>query len=313
MGKTANENSKVQEPVANRDQLQGNMLNKMSLYANIDIRSLIVVFRGKQTLVDRDVAMLYGVETKVLNQAVKRNVERFPEKFRFQLTKDEMAELVTNCDRFESLKHSTSAPYVFTEQGISMLSAVLHSKTAIAVSIRIMDAFVEMRHFMAANTQLFNRLAQIEIHQMESDKRIDELFLLLEEGTQPRQGVFFDGQIFDAYRFVSDLVRKALQRIVLIDNYIDDTVLTLLDKRAANVSCTIYTKHIGPQLQLDLNRHNAQYAPIVIEHFNRAHDRFLMIDDEVYHIGASLKDLGKKWFAFTLLSDITANELLSKI
>ena len=129
----------------------------------------------------------------------------------------------------------------------------------------------------------------------------------------PVEGIFYDGQIFDAYRFVSELIRKAKSRIVLIDNYVDDTVLAMLDKRTAGVTATIYTQHVGQQLQLDIDRHNAQYDPIVVEHFNRAHDRFLLIDDEVYHIGASLKDLGRKWFAFTLMHDITAAELISRI
>ena len=129
----------------------------------------------------------------------------------------------------------------------------------------------------------------------------------------PVEGIFYDGQIFDAYRFVNDLIRKAKNRVVLIDNYVDDTVLAMLDKRADVVSATIYTQHVSQQLQLDIDRHNAQYRPIVVEHFNRAHDRFLLIDEEVYHIGASLKDLGKKWFAFTLMHDITAAELICRI
>ena len=204
-------------------------------------------------------------------------------------------------------------PYAFTESGIAMLSSVLRSPTAIEVNIRIMRAFVAMRHFLANNAQVFQRLANIEYHQIETDKRIDEVFKRLDANTQPQQGIFYDGQVFDAYQFVSDLVRKAKNSIVLIDNYVDDTVLTLLDKRADNVTATIYTQHISQQFQLDINRHNTQYPAINVEHFNRAHDRFLLIDDEVYHIGASIKDLGKKWFAFTLMQDITTTELINKI
>lgn len=271
-------------------------------------------------MIDRDLAILYGVETKRLNEQVRRNIERFPERFRFQLTKEETDELVANCDRLNALKYSTVMPYVFTEQGISMLSTVLHSQTAISVSIKIIDAFVSMRRFIATNTQLFQRLETIEYHQLEmkqhqeiTDKRIDEVFKRLDAETSPKQGIFYDGQVFDAYRFVSDLIRKAKQSIVLIDNYVDDTVLTLLDKRMERVSATIYTQRVSNQFQLDIDRHNAQYTFIEIKRFNKAHDRFLIIDDDVYHIGASIKDLGKKWFGFTLMRDITATELINKI
>ena len=285
-----------------------------------EIAQLIMNVRGMQVIVDRDLAILYGVETKRLNEQVRRNIERFPERFRFQLTKEETDELVANCDRLNSLKHSTVMPYVFTEQGISMLSTVLHSQTAIAVSIKIMDAFVSMRRFIATNAQLFQRLETIEYHQLEmkqhqevTDKRIDEVFRRLDANIPPIQGIFYDGQVFDAYRFVSDLMRKAKRSIVLIDNYVDDTVLTLLDKRGNGVTATIYTQRISNQFQLDVDRHNAQYSSIEIKQFNKAHDRFLLIDDEVYHIGASIKDLGKKWFGFTLMRDITATELINKI
>ena len=306
------------EPVANCDQLP--MAIEQQLSNQDDIARLIMTIRGKQVMVDRDLAILYGVETKRLNEQVRRNVERFPERFRFQLTKEETDKLVANCDRLNTLKHSTVMPYVFTEQGISMLSTVLHSKIAIAVSIKIMDAFVVMRRFIISNAQLFQRLETIEYHQLEmkqhqeqTDKRIDEVFKRLDAKVLPTQGIFYDGQVFDAYHFVCDLIRKAKHNIVLIDNYVDDTVLTLLDKRETGVMATIYTQRISNQLQLDINRHNAQYSPIEIKQFSRAHDRFLLIDDEVFHIGASIKDLGKKWFGFTLMRDMTANELINKI
>ena len=297
------------EPVANCDQLP--MAVEQQLAGQEDIAQLIMNIRGMQVMVDRDLAILYGVENKRLNEQVRRNIERFPERFRFQLTK---------CDRLNALKHSTVMPYVFTEQGISMLSTVLHSQTAIAVSIKIMDAFVAMRHFIATNAQLFQRLETIEYHQLEmrqhqdiTDKRIDEVFKRLDANVPPLQGIFYDGQVFDAYRFVSDLIRKAKCSIVLIDNYVDDTVLTLLDKRGNGVAATIYTQRISSQFQLDIDRHNSQYPPIEIKQFNKAHDRFLLIDDEVFHIGASIKDLGKKWFGFTLMRDITTTELINKI
>lgn len=306
------------EPVAICDQLP--MAVEQQLAGQEDIAQLIMNIRGMQVMVDRDLAILYGVENKRLNEQVRRNIDRFPERFRFQLTKEETNELVANCDRLNALKHSTVMPYVFTEQGISMLSTVLHSQTAIAVSIKIMDAFVAMRRFIATNAQLFQRLETIEYHQLEmkqhqemADKRIDEVFKRLDANIPPMQGIFYDGQVFDAYRFVSDLMRKAKRSIVLIDNYVDDTVLTLLDKRENGVTATIYTQRISNQFQLDVERHNAQYSLIEIEQFNKAHDRFLLIDDEVYHIGASIKDLGKKWFGFTLMHDITAAELINKI
>ena len=309
---------KTSEPVANCDQLS--VVTGHQLSGQEEIAQLIMNVRGMQVMVDRDLAVLYGVETKRLNEQVRRNIERFPERFRFQLTKEETDELVANCDRLKALKHSTVTPYVFTEQGISMLSTVLHSQTAIAVSIKIMDAFVSMRRFIATNAQLFQRLETIEYHQLEmkqhqevTDKRIDEVFKRLDANIPPIQGIFYDGQVFDAYRFVSDLMRKAKRSIVLIDNYVDDTVLTLLDKRENGVTATIYTQRISSQFQLDVDRHNAQYSPIEIKLFNKAHDRFLLVDDEVYHIGASIKDLGKKWFGFTLMRDITATELINKI
>ncbi len=308
----------VNEPVAICGQLP--MTTEQQLSGQEEIAQLIMNIRGMQVMVDRDLAVLYGVETKRLNEQVRRNIERFPERFRFKLTKEETNELVANCDRLNTLKHSTVMPYVFTEQGISMLSTVLHSPTAIAVSIKIMDAFVSMRRFIATNAQLFQRLETIEYHQLEmkqhqevTDKRIDEVFKRLDAEIPPMQGIFYDGQVFDAYRFVSDLIRKAEQSIVLIDNYVDDTVLTLLDKRAERVSATIYTQRINNQFQLDVERHNAQYPLVEIKRFNKAHDRFLLIDEEVYHIGASIKDLGKKWFGFTLMRDITATELINKI
>ena len=241
------------ELVANCDQLQND-----EVVVTTPVESRIMSIRGNQIMIDRDLAELYGVETKRLNEAVKRNIERFPERFRFQLTKEEMAELVANCDRFNSLKHSTVRSYAFTEQGVAMLSTVLRSETAIRVSIRIMDAFVAMRRFMVTNAEVFQRLSTM-------------------------------------------------------DNYVDETVLTLLDKRDNNVSAIIYTQQISRQFQLDIDRHNAQYAPIDVETFRLSHDRFLCIDDDVYHIGASIKDLGKKWFGFSKMEILTPDELVERI
>jgi hypothetical protein len=267
-----------------------------------------------QVILDRDLAELYGVQTARLNEQVKRNSRRFPEAFRFQLNQQETDELIANCDRFKTLKHSSFCPYAFTEQGVAMLSAVLHSDTAVDISIRIMNAFVAMRHFLLSNAQVFQRLDRMELKQLETDHKIEQIFDKLEEQSViPKQNIFFDGQIFDAYRFVAGLIKSAKKEIVLIDNYADETVLTMLDKRGPSVKATIYTKQVSAQFQLDINRHNAQYPPIEVQAFNKAHDRFLIIDEKVYHIGASLKDLGKKWFAFSLMQDITPQDLISRI
>ena len=280
----------------------------------IRIEPLIYLIREQQVILDRDLALLYGVETRRLNEQVRRNIERFPEDFMFQLTHEEFENWKSQFATSNSIiMGARKRPYAFTESGIAMLSSVLRSPTAIEVNIRIMRTFVAMRHFLASNAQVFQRLSNIEYHQIETDKRIDEVFKRLDANTQPQQGIFFDGQVFDAYQFDSDLVRKAKKAIALIDNYVDDTVLTLLDKRNSGVSATIYTQHISQQLQLDIDRHNAQYPMIEVKRFNRAHDRFLLIDDEVYLIGASIKDLGKKWFAFTLMHNTTAEELINKI
>ena len=295
--------------------------NRDPLVVVDNIETLIKVIRGQQVMLDKDLATLYGVEAKVLNQAVKRNIERFPDDFRFQLTKEEClrSQIVTlNEKQGQHLKYM---PYAFTEQGVAMLSSVLRSQTAIDVNIQIMRAFVSMRHFMVNNASVFSRLETIEYHQLEmqqhqqeTDKRIDEVFRRLDEGNaKPKQGVFYNGQVYDAYTFVSDLIKSAKKRIILIDNYVDETVPTLLDKRENCVSAVIYTQQISRHFQLDIDRHNAQYAPIDVETFRLSHDRFLCIDDDVYHIGASIKDLGKKWFGFSKMEILTPNELVERI
>ena len=290
------------------------MEDNIPLISDSLIENSILTLRGIQVVIDKDIATLYGVETKYLNQAVKRNADRFPLSFRFQISEAEFEELVTNCDRFKPLKHSSSRPYAFTEQGIAMLSAVLHSPSAIQISVKIIDVFVRLRHFVTENADVFRRLDRLEIKQLESDMKINQVMSLMEkQAVIPNQGIFYDGQIFDAYLFVSKLIKGATKEIVLIDNYIDETVLTLLDKRRSEVSATIYTKTIDRQLRLDLQRHNEQYSPIDVRLFGKAHDRFLIIDDSVYHIGASLKDLGKKWFAFSLMRDLDPQELIQKI
>ncbi|BBP44578.1 ORF6N domain-containing protein [Thiosulfativibrio zosterae] len=267
---------------------------------DLSIQSRIFNIRNAQVMVDRDLAELYGVDTKRLNEQVKRNLARFPDSFRFQLTIQEKNELVANCDRFDSLKHSSALPYAFTEQGVSMLSAVLKSDVAIAMSIRIIETFVSMRRFMNQNALLFERMDAIERKQYLTDTKVDAILDALEsKQPTPVQGIFCNGQIFDAYAFVSDLIRSAKQRIVLIDNYIDETTLTLLSKNQ-QAQITIYTQSISKQLALDIAKYNSQYSPINVKELKTVHDRFLILDDEhCYLIGASLKDLGKKLFGFS--------------
>ncbi|MBP3662303.1 MAG: ORF6N domain-containing protein [Bacteroidales bacterium] len=281
---------------------------------DLKIDERIYSVRGRQVMIDRDLAELYGVETKALNQAVKRNIERFPPSFMFRLKQEEFMELVTICDRFEKLKHSSNMPHAFTEQGVAMLSSVLRSPTAVSVSIRIMESFVKLRQFMMKNSYMFQRMDILEMRLAETESKVGSIMKMIDNDKRiPQQGIFFDGQIYDAYSFVAELIRKATKRIVLIDNYIDDTVLTLLSKRAAGVEATIYTGKISKQLQLDIDRHNAQYSPIEVRTFSKAHDRFLIIDDEVYLIGASIKDLGMKWFGFTLMENTRAEYLIGRL
>ena len=265
-------------------------------------------------MIDRDLAKLYEVETKVLNQAVKRNLIRFPQFFRFQLADNESDELVTNCDRFEMLKHSSVNPYAFREQGVAMLSAVLRSDIAVEVSIQIMQAFVNMKKFISSNVGIFQRLENVENKQFITDEKIKQVFKALQNRSlAPTQGVFFDGQVFDAYLFVNKIIKQAEKSIVLIDNYIDESVLTLLSKRDKNVSATIYTNQVNKQLKLDLAKHNAKHPEIEIKILAECHDRFVVIDNkDLYHIGASLKDLGKKWFAFSRM-DSFVNDVLAKL
>jgi hypothetical protein len=252
------------------------------------------------------------VETKNLNRAVKRNIDRFPPTFCFQLTESEFKNL-----RFQfgtsSLNYGGRRylPMVFSESGIAMVSVILRSDVAIKVSVEIIEAFVEMRKLLVSNSALFHRLENIEMKQLQADQKFEEIFKALENGKlQSEKGIFYNGQIFDAYTFVADIIRSTEKSIILLDNYVDDTVLTLLGKRQDNVTAKIYTKSISNQLKLDIKKYNSQYSPVEVEVFLDAHDRFLIIDQkELYHIGASLKDLGKKWFAFSRM-DIQSGRML---
>lgn len=281
----------------------------------IDIKSKIFNIRDKQVMLDRDLAELYGVETKRLNEQVKRNIERFPEHFRFRLNENEKNELVANCDQFDSLKYSTSLPYAFTEQGVSMLSAVLRSKIAIEVSIKIIDSFIAMRKIIANNDFFLRQLDKIEkkqiLYEAKSNENFEKIFKALENKNHiQEQGIFYNGQIFDAYSFVSDLIRSAKESIILIDNYIDDKTLRILSKNQ-EAKVAIYTQNITRTLMLDIEKYNKQYKEISLNQTKNFHDRFLIIDKkEIYLIGASLKDLGKKVFGFSKINDFK-NQLIN--
>lgn len=274
------------------------------------VENKILTIRNQQVMIDRDLAELYGVETRVLNQAVKRNIERFPKSFMFQLDDIEFENwrsqfVMSNSDKMGLRR----PPYAFTEQGVAMLSAVLKSETAIKVSIRIMEAFVAMRRFLQNNAQIFSEIDQIKRHQIESDKKIEELFDKMDKyGVEETQGIFFQGQIYDAYSFFQKIIQKAQKEIILIDGYVDITVLDRLSKKNPNVKVTIYTlqnpKMKNPISQIDIQKFNAQYPTLTVNYTTKMHDRFLIIDNsELYHIGASLKDLGKTCFGFELMGD----------
>ncbi len=282
---------------------------------DVEIRKLIVYLRGTQVILDRDLARLYQVEVAQMNRQVKRNIERFPEDFMFRITKDEYDGLKCHFGISNLRGGDRSLPYVFTEQGVSMLAGLLRSQIAINANIAIIRAFTAMRRFITYNATYCSRFERLESRQLESELKINELFKILnEKNTYVKQGVFFDGQIYDAYSFVAELIRSADRRIILIDNYIDDTVLTLLDKRKDNIEATIYTsRNISKGTILDIQKHDAQYGNINIHMFDKSHDRFLIIDDNVYLIGASIKDLGKKWFGFTLMESISAEEIIKRL
>jgi len=305
---------------------------KKSIITQKTIIDSIYSIRSMQIMIDEELAQMYDVTVKRLNEQVKRNIDRFPEKFRFQLTEEEYEKLKSQIDssnknslrsQIATLekgrgKHRKYLPYVFTEQGVSMLSAVLRSETAVKVSIQIMDTFVEMRKFLATNAQVFKRLENVETklltQQITSDEKFNKIFKALEDKSIiPKQGIFYNGQVFDAYTLIADIIRSAKKSTILIDNYVDDTTLKLFTKQRKNVTTTIYTKTISKTLKQDLEKYNGQYKRIEIKNLKTSHDRFLIIDEKIiYHFGASLKDLGKKWFAFSKL-DMDAKEIIEKL
>lgn len=277
-----------------------------------DIKSMIYIINNQQVMIDSDLAMLYQVETKVFNQAVKRNIARFPENFRFQLSKDEYeslrSQIVTSKGNEKRKGGRRYLPYVFTEQGIAMLSAVLRSDVAIQVSINIMNAFVEMRRFIANNALLFERISNVELKQLEYQKQTDEklaqIFEYISEHEEASQKVFFDGQIYDAFSLIVSLIQKAEKEITLIDGYVDVGTLNLLSKKNKSVLVTIYTQQRTRLTKTDVENFNAQYPTLDVKYTKVFHDRFLIIDRKAaYHVGASLKDAGRKCFGINLLQD----------
>ena len=287
-------------------------------YETENIKNLIYTIRGKQVMIDSDVAMLYHYETKNINKAMKRNMDRFPEDFCFQLTEQESENLRfhfgTSSLEKENYGGRRYLPYVYTEQGIAMLSGILKNEIAVQVSISIMRAFVEMRKFIATNGQIFQRLTNVEYKLLEHDKKFDQVFNELQKDKEAefKQKIFFDGQIYDAYSLIIDIIKRAKNKIVIIDNYIDDSILKMLSKKNKNVEVVILTSKKSNLTKLDVQKFNKQYPTLKIAYTNKIHDRFIVIDNkELYHVGASLKDLGKKCFAISKIEDMEYVEKVS--
>ena len=279
-------------------------------YETENVKNLIYTIRGKQVMLDSDVAMLYQYTTKSINKAMKRNINRFPEDFCFQLTEKEVENLRfqfgTSSLKKENYGGRRYLPYVYTEQGISMLAGVLKNEIAVQVSINIIRAFIEMRKFISLNGKLFKRLTNVECKILEHDKKFDIVFneLQKDEKMEFKQKIFFDGQIYDAYSLIIDIIKKAKQKILIIDNYIDDSILKMLSKKNQKVEVVILTLQNSKLNKLDITKFNKQYPVLKLAYTNKFHDRFIVIDNkELYHVGASLKDLGKKCFAISKIED----------
>ncbi len=291
--------------------------NKLVIQSELtieEIKNLIYTIRGKQVMLDSDVANIYHCETKYVNRVVKRNIERFPEEFCFQLNKNEFESL--RC-QFVTLnengrgQHRKYLPYVFTEQGIAMLSALLKSRIAVSVSVNIMKAFIEMRKFLMINGQVFERLTSVEHKLLEHDKKFDEVFNQLQLEENIKQRIFFDGQIYEAYSLIIDIIKRANNKILIIDNYIDDSILKMLAKKKNNVEIVILTSNKSNIENLDIKKFNKEYPILKVAKTNKFHDRFIVIDNkEMYHLGASIKDLGKKCFGINKIEDM---EIIEKI
>ena len=293
-----------------------NNLTIQNVNSNEEIKNLIYTIRGKQVMLDSNVAKLYNCETKYLNRVVKRNIERFPEEFCFQLKESEFQNLrcqfVTSSFN-QSYGGRRYLPYVFTEQGIAMLSALLKSDVAVKVSVNIMKAFIEMRKFIYSNGQVFERLTTMEYKLLEHDKKFDQIFNQLQHEENIKQKIFFQGQIWDSYSLIVDIIKKANKKITIIDNYIDDSILKMLTKKNNGVEVVILTSDNSNISKIDIQKFNKEYPILKVAKTNKFHDRFIIIDNkELYHCGASIKDLGKKCFAINKIEDINIIEKLIK-
>lgn len=305
-----------------------NTNDKIALAQNSseNIKNLIYTIRGKQVMLDSDVAMLYQCETRIINQAVKRNINRFPDKFCFRLTNIEVENLksqnvISSLSKENSYGGRRKLPIVFTEQGIAMLSGLLKNEIAVQVSINIMDAFVEMRKIILSNGQIFDRLTNVEYKLLEQNKvlseheeKFEKVFdeLQKNEKEEFKQKIFFDGQIYDAYSLIIDIIKRAKNKILIIDNYIDDSILEMIQKKNKDVKVIILTIQNNKLTKLDIQKFNKQYPTLKIAYTNKFHDRFIVIDNkELYHCGASLKDLGKKCFAISKIEDMEYIEKIS--
>ena len=302
--------------------------NELQIISDEEIKDLIYVVRGKQVMLDSDVANLYHYKTKRINETVNRNKERFPESFCFQLTEEELesiriqimnkknnlrSQFATSSLEKDSYGGRRYVPYVFTEQGIAMLSGLLKNQTAVQVSINIMNAFVKMRKFLKSNEHIFERLTTVEYKLLEYDKKFDKVFNQLDIEEKIKQKVFFEGQIWDSYNLIVNIIKKAESKILIIDNYIDDSILEMLSKKKKGVEVVILTSNNSNILKLDVQKFNREYPVLKIAKTDRFHDRFIIIDNkELYHCGASLKDLGKKCFGINRIDDVDYIESLRK-
>ncbi len=282
-----------------------NSLISQDTISNEEIKNLIYTIRGKQVMLDSDVARLYHYETRRINETVKRNSERFPIEFCFQLTSQEYEFLKSQFATSKIRGGKQKLPYVFTEKGILMLSGLLKNEVAIEVSIKIIEAFVEMRKFLSVNGQLFERLTNVEYRILEHDKKFDKIFDQLQHDENIKQKIFFEGQIYDAYSLIIDIIKKANKKILIIDNYIDDSVLKMLTKKNMNVEVVILTSDKSNIEKIDIQKFNKEYPILKVAKTNKFHDRFIVIDNkDMYHLGASIKDLGKKCFGINKLEDM---------
>ena len=288
------------------------MNEELNLTTTEEIQNLIYTIRGKNVMIDSDVANLYHTETRAINQALKRNIDRFPEDFCFQLTEDEMENMRSQFV-IAYKRNNRYLPYVFTEQGIIMLSSLLKSEIAIKVSVKIVEAFVRMRHYLRDNGQLFERVTTLEYQQIENNKKFDLVFDKLQEKQIENQRIFYDGQIYDAYSLIIDIIKRAESKITIIDNYIDDSVLKMLSKKKENVEVVILSSNKSNIQNIDIQKFNKQYPTLKVAKTDKFHDRFIILDEkELYHIGASIKDLGKKCFAINRIENNDITKIIEK-